>query len=328
METGNLQSLVILPDSVAPSFCYYNSNDAQHEIMSAEKLQKAVDFCEENDLSATVVYGDRLTDEHYRILNDFPHVRIISASKIHTFPFSETDVAVMEYGVDSFENFDEKRKYHVILQMNLNDVVHLPMLVFQRHALFSRLNVTVKDIAGANEDALNRFRLDLQPLKDVIFRLFRENRFFELNIATDRMVLDTVKSCDAGIKHLTLAPDGRFYLCPAFYYDSKKQAVGSLGEVINIPNRHLLRIEYAALCRLCDCYQCRRCTYLNKKLTGELNTPSRQQCVLSHHERNLSGMLLQKLQSKGFLANAKTILPLYYLDPLEYYREIVNLSFG
>ena len=324
METGNLQSLIILPDSTAPSFCYYDSSNAQHEIMSVGSLQKAVDFCEENDLSATVVYGDKLTDEHYRILNGFPHVRIISASKIHTFPFLETDVAVMEYGVDSFENFDEKRKYHVVLRMNLNEVRSLPMLVFQHHTLFSRLNVVVKDIAGANEETLNRFRLDLQPMKEVMFRLFRENRFFELNIVTDRLVLDAVKSCDAGIKHLTLAPDGRFYLCPAFYYDTKKYAVGSLGEVINIPNRHLLQIEYATLCRLCDCYHCRRCAYLNKKLTGEFNTPSRQQCVLSHHERNLSGMLLQKLQSKGILANAKTIPPLYYLDPLEYYKDIVK----
>ena len=59
-------------------------------------------------------------------------------------------------------------------------------------------------------------------------------------------------------------------------------------------------------------------------MTHEVNTPSHQQCVLSHHERNLSGILLQKLQSKHFFSHIKSIPPLYYLDPLDYYQDIVK----
>ena len=67
----------------------------------------------------------------------------------------------------------------------------------------------------------------------------------------------------------------------------------------------------------CDSYQCKRCIYLNKKLTGEYNTPSKIQCLLSHYERDVSRKLQQRLINKGLISNKNIITKLDYNDPLE-----------
>jgi CXXX repeat peptide maturase len=323
MENNSLQSVIIIPDDTAPSFCCYSTGNGKNEIMPVETLKKCIRFCEARHLPATVPYGRHLSGEHLQVLNGFEHIRVISAEEMNRYELSETDIIAADFdGLSMFGRFAEGRKYNVVLRMNREDAGQIPMTVYQYHSLFNRLNVVFKDIPGAGEEALNRFRLDIQPLKDVMYRLFTENRLFEFNMVTDRWMLKEVKSCDAGIRHVTIAPDGRYYICPAFYYDGEKQAAGSPDEGLKIPNSHLLRMEYATLCRLCDCYQCRRCIYLNRKLTREWNTPSHQQCVLSHHERNLSGMLLQKLQNRGMLSGTDRIPPLYCLDPLDIYKDM------
>ena len=93
-------------------------------------------------------------------------------------------------------------------------------------------------------------------------------------------LIDKMNNCNAGIEHVTLGPDGKLYLCPAFYY--KNQPLEQ--EELNISDKLalLLKIENAPICNHCDAYQCRRCFLLNIQQTGELNIPGEKQCVISH----------------------------------------------
>lgn len=122
-----------------------------------------------------------------------------------------------------------------------------------------------------------------------------------------------MNNCGAGLDFVSIAPDGNFYLCPAFYYD--RDPVGSIDTGLDIKNPQLLRIEHAPICRTCDAYQCKRCLWLNKHMTLEINTPSHEQCVLSHIERNVSSYLSVKLHEAGFLDNEKIIEKEECLDP-------------
>ena len=339
MEEHKLQSVIIISGSDAPSFCYYNAVIAgltrnphtqeiagqarNDEVMPAKILEKSIEFCSRHQLSATILYSSAFAEQHSRLADDFPHIKVVSSDTMSKCDFStESDFVVMEdTSPATFENFNEKHKHNIILRLNLAEAKRLPLMVYRHHRLFRRLNVVFKDVPDATEDTLNRFRIDIQPLKEVMFELFRSGNLFELNMVTDRMVLSGVNSCNAGISHITIAPDGKFYICPAFYYHNEYGAVGDLETGVHIANAQLLQFEYAPLCKLCDCFQCKRCVFLNKRMTHELNTPSHQQCVLSHHERNLSGMLLQKLQNRGTLTDIKEIPPLYHLDPADIYRD-------
>jgi len=324
MEENKIQSVIIVTGGDAPSFCCYETS-GKPAVMPAEILAKSIEFCKTHQLSATVVYSSEFVEQHSHLLADFPHIKIVSADAMSKCDFSnESDFVVMEDTVPSaFEIFNEKFRYNIILRLRLAEAKHLPIMAYRHHRLFKRLSVVFKDVQDATEDALNRFRIDIQPLKEVMLELFRSENLFEWNMVTDRMVLSGVNSCSAGITHITIAPDGRFYICPAFYYHNEYGLAGDLDTGVHIANGQLLRLEYAPLCKLCDCFQCKRCVYLNKKTTHEWNTPSHQQCVLSHHERNLSGMLLQKLQSRGCLTHIKEIPPLYHLDP----ADIFNFNF-
>ena len=156
----------------------------------------------------------------------------------------------------------------------------------------------------------------------------------QLNILTDRMYLNEMNNCNAGNTNITLAPDGRFYVCPAFYYEKAENefmglggppespfSIGDLESGLNIKNPQLYKLSYAPLCRICDSYQCKRCIWLNRKMTNEVNTPSREQCVASHFERNASRELLGQIQGCNNQFNNLEIKEIDYIDPFEVKKE-------
>lgn len=71
-------------------------------------------------------------------------------------------------------------------------------------------------------------------------------------------------------------------------------------------------------CVNCDAYQCKRCIWLNRKTTCEVNTPSHEQCVVAHLERNASRVLLNNIRKhESFLPEKEEIKEIDYLDPFE-----------
>ena len=285
--------------------------------MTEAMLARAISFCMQEEYYATVVYGNELPNSTcMALLSEFPHTRITPLS-LATFA-NASDIYTIDF--ECFETELAKWKsnggLNVILRMNMSDVLLLADLLEQYNHCFIRLNVIFRDVPNADETALNKFRLDLSYISDLLFRMFTCGKYFELNLVTDRMFLHEMNSCNAGVTHITLAPDGNFYICPGFYFDNCLP-VGSLDNGIHIVNKQLFEFSHAPICNKCDCYQCKRCVYLNRRMTLEVNTPSHAQCVASHHERNMSGLLLEKLQNRGLMNNLPKIAPLFYLDPIE-----------
>lgn len=125
-----------------------------------------------------------------------------------------------------------------------------------------------------------------------------------------------MNNCNAGHNTITVAPDGKFYLCPAFYY-AQEQSIGDITNGLNIKNSQLYKLDYAPLCRQCDAFQCKRCIYLNKRLTREVNIPSKEQCVMAHLERNASRLLLGEIRKHINYLKETEIPQVSYLDPLD-----------
>ena len=126
-----------------------------------------------------------------------------------------------------------------------------------------------------------------------------------------------MNNCGAGDTSITLASNGAFYVCPAFYYFDEASSIGSLSKGLNIKNNQLYQLSHAPLCRNCDAYQCKRCIWLNQKMTLEVNTPSHEQCVISHLERNSSRELLMNIRKHGIFMPNVEINEINYLDPFE-----------
>ena len=201
----------------------------------------------------------------------------------------------------------------------------------------ARLNVVITDVETFKGIDFDTYKECLEEWSQEIRCLYADGVSPQFNLITDRMVLDKMNNCGAGDTTITLAPDGRFYICPAFYLDgvcngeeksmsevcSKGYNIGSLAEGLNVKNPQLYKLSHAPLCRTCDSFHCKRCVWLNRRTTLEVNTPSSQQCVISHIEREVSRKLLNNLKDNIPLLHEKEIDELSYLDPFEIVHKLL-----
>lgn len=191
------------------------------------------------------------------------------------------------------------------------------------------MDVCFIDVPDFSDDSIDDYQDALDVLVEALFKLYTSGQKVSLNLVTDRLNISSMANCGAGVSNVTVAPNGKLYLCPAFYYDeirntdnllnyrfpSSSRSVGDIYGGLNIKNRELLDIDHAPICRICDAFHCHRCIWLNETLTGDANTPSHQQCVMAHIERNASRSLQQRLSN--FNGCEITIDKVDYLDPFE-----------
>lgn len=159
-------------------------------------------------------------------------------------------------------------------------------------------------------------------MNEKIKELYSQGKVPQCNILTDRIMLTKMNNCGAGETSITLAPDGKFYACPAFYLCDSDRSLGDLKSGLNIKNPQLYRLDHAPICRHCDAFQCHRCVWLNRKATLEINTPSHEQCVIAHLERNASRELQMELaKCTNIFSSYEEIKEINYLDPFEIKKE-------
>lgn len=180
-----------------------------------------------------------------------------------------------------------------------------------------RLNIVLTDIETFRADDFDSYKKCLKTLADKLEEQYAAGKSPQLNLLTDRMMLDKMNNCGAGDTNITLAPDGKFYVCPAFYYSIDGYNIGSLADGLDIKNSQLYKLDHAPICRECDAYQCKRCVWLNRKTTLEVNTPSHEQCVVAHLERNASRELLANIRKHGVFLPDNEIKEIDYLDPFD-----------
>ena len=75
----------------------------------------------------------------------------------------------------------------------------------------------------------------------------------------------------AWIQHMIhhLAPNGKIYVCPAVYFATPNNYIGSVKEGIDKDKLILYSVDESPVCSNCSVKQCKRCIFLNKEYTGE-----------------------------------------------------------
>ena len=343
-----LQYLVILLDDTSVAYCHADNPLKERNLIPLETLKKAILFGMKQNLMIQYVFPDyALPKEYSEVIESIDNVKI--------YPFgckpvtgiedeSEANVIVANH----VDFFDPKKDVAAISKtemttMKLATVVRLPfseMLkqkdeIAKLFASGATINLCITDMEQFTDEQIETYKQVLNEWNAVLLNLYKQGQSSQFNLLTDRMMLDKMHNCDAGVSNITLAPNGKFYLCPAFYYDEQTKvdnqlnhhrptsdnSVGDLENGLAIPNPQLLKLDHAPLCRNCDAYQCRRCIWLNRKLTWDLNTPSHQQCVMAHLERNASRDLLNDIRKVGEFMPQIDIKEINYLDPFEVRKE-------
>lgn len=304
-----LKYLIIQLDDTSTSFCHYPNSRTERKLIELDDLKAAIFWAMKENLMIQFLYPDyELPREYSDAIESIDHVKIKPAEC-----GAKEDILV----ANSFDGLKKlPENVTVVLRVSSEELKELLEKLRPVLANTVRLNVVITDAARMGDEAIALYAEVLDELAGLVKSEYEGGHAVQLNLLTDRMLLDAMNNCNAGWESLTVAPDGKFYICPAFYLDGES-SVGSPAEGLDIRNPQLFRLDHAPICRNCDAYQCRRCVWLNKKMTLEVNTPSHEQCITAHTERNASRKLLAEIRKLGEFLPEKEIPEIDYTDPFD-----------
>lgn len=297
---------IILLDRTSIAFCHAENPYSERQLMDLNTLQNAIVWCMKENLRIQFVYPDyRLPQQYYDVIDTIDHADIKH--------LENSDVVVF----NGLRELCDTKALSIVIRISKEELFE----AYDRIVLFLKphrhISIVITDIDKFTSEDFNKYQTFLSNLSLYAEKLTLENKMPQISILTDRMALSSMNNCNAGDESITIAPNGKFYVCPAFYYDDENDSVGSLSDGLQIKNDQLYKLAYAPICRRCDAYHCRRCVWLNRKTTLEVNTPSHEQCVISHIERNCGRDLLNKIRKHGDFLPGTDIKEIDFLDPFD-----------
>lgn len=307
-----MQYLVILLDDTSVSYCHCDNPHKERRLISLDDLRAGILYAMKQNLMIQFVYPDyELPQDYLDLIDTIDHhdIRGWYAGA------SPADVTVFDKSVLAGET--PVGQGVAVLRLTKAELFENAEAIGKILPKMQRLNIVVTDIETITDEELKSYAGVLEGLASVLKDEYLAGRMPQLNLLTDRMMLDRPNHCNAGVENITLAPNGKYYLCPAFYYSNPDDSI----DPQDIRNQQLLRLDHAPLCRHCDAYHCRRCIWLNRKTTLEVNTPSREQCIVAHTEREASRRLLAAIREQAVFMPEVEIKELNYNDPFEVRKE-------
>lgn len=309
-----LKYLIIPLASDAVPFCHYPAFTSKPIDISSNILCKAIFWAMKENLSVQFVYPSRpIAAELQKIVDTTDHVDIIPEG-IYT---DDADRIVVINDWQQWDTVDFRKETPYVIRTSFSELFANSDRIKSVLPQIDRLNIVLTDVGANTEDSLRQYKDFLESLIPSIAAEYKTGHTVQLNLLTDRMSLTGMNNCNAGDESITLAPDGNFYICPGFYNEGMAP-VGNLENGLDIKNPQLYKLTHAPICRECDAYQCKRCVWLNKHLTREVNTPGREQCLIAHIERNASKKLLEELRKLTPEYLPDTLFhEIDYLDPFD-----------
>ncbi len=312
-----LQYLIILLDDKSTSYCHCINGKSVGRLIPLRTLKAGIRFGMMENLMIQFVYpNDELPQEYKDVVESIDHSKIVPATCEDKVLIGEADVIVLNAWEDIQKiGFDLEKSY--VLRTDKKELFGRYKQLKDLLSSVARLNVVITDVDTFTDEDFEKYKEVLAALSEEVEKIFVDGKSPQLNLLTDRLMLKDMNNCGAGDSNITLAPNGKFYICPAFYYEEETDSVGDLNAGLDIKNKQLFRLDHAPICSHCDAWQCKRCVWLNRKTTLEVNTPSREQCVMAHLERNTSRELLANIRKHGTFLPGTEIKEIDYIDPFE-----------
>lgn len=324
-----LKYFIILLDDTSVAYCHADNPLNRRFLIPIETLKKGILFGMKQNLMIQYVFPDyTLPEEYASVIESIDNVKIYPFGKRPQEEFVDAKATVVEVANCVPDILQTK---NIMIRLTFAEMLKQKNAIPKLFADGTRINLCITDVDQFKDEQTEVYRQLLEEWSQALLEFYKQGQSPQFNLLTDRMMLKKMHNCEAGVSNITLAPNGRFYLCPAFYYEeqmhisnqmshhqpSSDHSVGDLDKGLDIPNPQLLKLDHAPLCRRCDAFHCRRCIWLNRKLTWDNNTPSHQQCVMAHIERNVSRSLLDNIRKEREFMPQIEIKEIDYLDPFE-----------
>ena len=302
-----LKYLVVLLADNSVAYCHYVKQISGEQTINVDVLRRAIHWAWTENLIIQFVFpANALSTEIYEVIETTSHIKIMPQTNAES---TKADIVVCD-SIEQLPSSPDSRPH--ILLVEINSFISERQHIIEHLQNLNRLTISFTDIERFSDDDVPAYSRALQDVSDAVAQNIKQGNIPQINILTDRILLTKMNNCNAGFENITLAPNGKLYICPAFYYSSPDKNIGSLDEGLNIANPQLYDIANAPICKHCDAWHCHRCVWLNQRLTREVNTPSHCQCVMAHTEREAARLLIENTNS-----NIQIISKLDYYDPFE-----------
>lgn len=305
IDTRTLKYLYIITEDNAPAHCNYRNKNMNSKKISKEIMDKALKLCRSKELipifqGKIPEYVDMRKQIFFEISNE------------NSFKNPVTGITV----IDDMNLKKDIMTAVVTLILNKN---HIEKLAFSVKVLFDkakRINIFISDLSEWNEQEIVLYKRQLKEISEFIFGKYKEGNYgYQINILTDRLYSDkdADNDCGAGSSSIAVGPNGKLYVCPAFYFNNPDKSIGDLKNGLEYDYKRYLR-EKSAMCSKCKSEVCNRYIFEGYEICGELNVPSDIQCQINYIEANESRKLMCKLNK---------ILPLeFHMN-----RDLPNLEY-
>lgn len=275
-------TVVVLLSSHSIAFCVSDNSYKEENLIPLSTLRKIVEKAKKDNLKLEFVFPEQdLPDEYIETINSIEHHKITPATSKYV-----GDAIVLNgwntHTASCLENA------FCLLRTTLVEFYNSIMELKPLLKMADRLNIVFTDEEKFCKEDEKPYREALDQLLLLVLHQWQYGHKIDVNIITDRLQLSEMDNCNAGWKSVTLAPNGKYYICPDFYYANEEDSCGDIGNGLDIKNPLLYKLNHAPLCRDCGAYHCQRCVFLNKKKTLEVNIPSYEQCAKADIELNIS----------------------------------------
>lgn len=316
-----IEHALVMVEKGAVPFCHYDNpyfhTPGAPQWMAESLLKDIVGAAEKNDVALTFLFGKHRPPANLlRPIESVQHVKIVPASLSADYPVA---MAVISAGEPkSIAALPANPARNLILRAARRDLPRLAAAFDALEGKFGRLGIHLLELEYFTATDLETYTGELEKIAVALKTLYAAGHRIEVNVLTDRMMLTRMRNCDAGETHITVAPDGKLYICPAFFCDGEP-AIGTFGKKRGFDAKPPSTVEFrrAPLCTRCDAWHCKRCVWLNNRLTMEYNVPSEQQCLIAHAEREVSRLALKAFGNIEPFRRLPRIVELNYRDPLE-----------
>lgn len=254
----NPRYMQIITDSGVLPICNYSKRDNfKQEVMTEDLFNDSIIFAKENNF-IPIIIGKENKDNYLRIDNTFNNISEEDIL-IHKNSKEIKDIANNNILLICKDDIDDLAKNFRKLTELKNNI---------------RINIFISDLEKWSDNEVKRYEEELKKLvkhindynlKDVTLNIFDNN---------DKNRIDELEDCGAGKDLFTIAPSGKIYMCPAFYFNYPEYYIGDIYKGIDYKKIKAFNRQKNIFINNDEFENCCKCIYLNKLQTNEFSISS------------------------------------------------------
>ena len=287
---GGKRYLFILLANNSVSFCNYNGEEVETNIISEKDLYKAAEYCLDNFVTPVLVHSINadISKRAERIFRKTDYINIYPYNNIGLYCNRD----IIYYDLNSISEVN-KKGICCILKVQQYELNKLSEGVEKLLESYERINIHW--VFDPKTMDLEKYYKQLVKISDMLLNYYNKGHIKLINLLTDDLFNREKTNCEFGNKNYVLAPDGKVYICPIMFYEKNGIYTKELNEFQHKSIKQF-SLEANPICKDCNIKHCKWCFSYSKVSTGEYNVPSSIQCKIAQVEKQATNYLYQNLK--------------------------------